>query len=247
MHLDVEVLRDFYYRSSLGRAAQRSLRDRMQTLWPDAERQVVLGYGFAVPLLRPYLSRAQRVIGVMPAQQGVMAWPLGMGNISLLSDETLWPVATDTVDKLVMLHGLETSDRPDAVLDEAARVLAPEGRLLLILPNRRGLWARQEGTPFAYGRPYTRSQVERQLEHHGFVPGRHAGALFFPPSERRFWLRSAPLIDRIGSGLSNDRAGGALMVEAVRRDPPPPRGLRATMRRPLQVLDGVAVPGVRPV
>ena len=47
MHLDVQDLRNFYYRSALGRAAQKSLRGRLLELWPEAKRQTVFGFGFA--------------------------------------------------------------------------------------------------------------------------------------------------------------------------------------------------------
>ena len=117
MHLDVLDLRNFYYRSSLGRAAQKVIRDQLVELWPNAQGQTVAGFGFAVPLLRPYLPLARRVIGLMPAPQGVMPWPAGQPNVSLLCDETLWPIQTGQLDKLVLLHGLETSEDPGGVLD----------------------------------------------------------------------------------------------------------------------------------
>ncbi|MEM8824032.1 MAG: hypothetical protein AAGF30_10520, partial [Pseudomonadota bacterium] len=94
MHLDVLDLRSFYYRTRLGRAAQKAIRDRLAALWPEAKGQTVAGFGFAVPLLRPYLKDARRVIGLMPAPQGVMHWPAGMSNVSVLVEETLWPLDT---------------------------------------------------------------------------------------------------------------------------------------------------------
>lgn len=80
MHLDVVDLRNFYYRTGLGRAAQRAIRTQMLDLWPDASRQSMAGFGFAVPLLRPYLADARRVSALMPDRQGVMHWPAGMPN-----------------------------------------------------------------------------------------------------------------------------------------------------------------------
>ena len=44
MHLDVCHLRDFYYRTGLGRAAQRAIRDQVLRLWPEAEAQTVIGF-----------------------------------------------------------------------------------------------------------------------------------------------------------------------------------------------------------
>ena len=46
---------------------------------------------------------------------------------------------------------------------EIWRVLSGNGRLLVIAPNRRGIWARFEHTPFGHGRPYTSSQLYRLL------------------------------------------------------------------------------------
>ena len=67
--------------------------------------------------------------------------------------EGLWPLATGVADKIVCLHGLETSEDPAAVLEECARVLGPGGKALFIVPNRSGLWARRDATPFGFGRP----------------------------------------------------------------------------------------------
>lgn len=127
MHLDVVDLRQFYYRTRLGRIAQKAVRDAMLSLWPNASGQTVVGFGFAVPLLRPYLDQSRRVIGLMPQGQGVMPWPAGMSNVAALCEDARWPLSEGMADRLVMLHGLETSDDPAALLDEAARALGAGG------------------------------------------------------------------------------------------------------------------------
>ncbi len=243
MHLDVVDLRQFYYRTRLGRIAQKAVRDAMLSLWPNASGQTVVGFGFAVPLLRPYLDQSRRVIGLMPQGQGVMPWPAGMSNVAALCEDARWPLSEGMADRLVMLHGLETSDDPAALLDEAARALGAGGRALFIVPNRGGLWARSDATPFGYGRPYSLSQLEAQLRHHGFVPERHRAALFAPPSHARFWLRSADMVERAGRWMSSHYAGGVIMVEASKQVfAPTKRGHAARMRNPLRILDGVPSP-----
>lgn len=243
MHLDVQDLRNFYYRSTLGRAAQASVRARMLELWPEAKGQAVLGFGFAVPLLRPYLADARRVIALMPGPQGVMPWPSGLPNVSVLCDETLWPIETGHVDKLVVMHGLETSERASALLEECWRVLGPGGKALFIVPNRAGLWSRSDRTPFGFGRPYTLGQLEVQLRLHLFLPERHAAALYQLPSSRRFWLKAGPLFERIGARLPTMLAGGVFLVEASKRVQPP-QGIpaRPLPRRAVRALEGVARP-----
>ena len=221
MHLDVQDLRNFYYRSTLGRAAQASVRSKLLQFWPEAKGQTVAGFGFAVPLLRPYLGDARRVVALMPGPQGVMPWPQGMPNVSVLTEETLWPIETGHVDKMVLLHGLETSERPSELLEECWRVLGPGGKVVFIAPNRGGLWSRSDRTPFGYGRPYTLGQIESQLKAHNFLPERHSAALYQLPSSRRFWLKAAPLFERFGAWLPTMMAGGAFLVEASKRVQPP--------------------------
>lgn len=243
MHLDVVDLRRFYYRTRLGRIAQKSIRDQVRGFWPDTKGQCVVGFGFAVPLLRPFLSDARRVLAMMPAEQGVMAWPHGEPNLSVLTREDRWPLPTGFVDKLICLHGLETSEAPSRLLAEIARVLGPGGRALFIVPNRSGMWARRDATPFGFGRPYTLGQLEAQLKRHDFAPERHAAALFAPPSERRFWLKSADWVERVGRRLSRRYAGGVILLEASKQVFAPTRpGLAERVREPLRALEGAPQP-----
>ena len=168
-------------------------------------------------LLRPYLAEARRVIGLMPGPQGVMPWPAGMENVSVLCEETHWPMPTGLVDRLVLMHGLETSEHPSARAGGVQPRAGAGGRALFIVPNRSGLWARRDGTPFGFGRPYSLAQLEAQLKHHGFTPERSQSALFAPPSNTRFWLRTADFWEGDGAAVVPWLAGGVLMVEASKQ------------------------------
>ncbi len=241
MHLDVQDLKKFYYRTNLGRVAQRAIREQVLEFWSPAVAETVVGFGFAAPLLRPFLEDARRVVALMPGPQGVMHWPVGMPNVSVLCEETLWPLQPGQADKLIVLHGLETSENPSALLEECWRVLAPGGRALFIVPNRAGLWSRRDGTPFGFGRPYSLSQLEAQLKRHDFSPERHLASLFAAPSERRFWLKAARMMERFGRRVSGRFAGGVLMVEATKQVyAPRPRG------RAVKVVSPLRAPGATP-
>lgn len=243
MHLDVHDLREFYYRSQIGRAAQKVVRGELQRLWPEAKGQTVVGFGFAVPLLRPYLGEARRIIGLMPGPQGVMPWPPGQRNVSVLCEDTLWPLPTGFVDKLAVMHGLETSEHPTAVLEECFRVLGPGGRAVFIVPNRAGLWSRSDQTPFGYGRPYSLSQLEAQLRRHGFVTEKTLSTLYQPPSRKRFWRKFGSMMEGVGRHIPVFAAGGVLMIEVSKQVTTPTRpGLAERVRRPLRVLEGAPTP-----
>jgi SAM-dependent methyltransferase len=241
MHQDVLDLRSFYYRTRLGRSAQRALQEALRSFWPDVHEMQVAGYGFAAPLLRPFLGEARRVLSLMPAQQGVMPWPSGGPNLSTLVEETHWPISAGSIDRLVVAHGLETSEHPVDLLAEVWRVLAPGGQVVFVVPNRTGLWARRDVTPFGNGRPYTAGQLEAQLEKHRFQPMRHAAALYWPPSHRKFWLRTAGLWERFGRRYDPRLMAGALVLEAEKQVFARPKGgSPAKLPTALGVLEGLA-------
>ncbi|WP_118136044.1 methyltransferase domain-containing protein [Oceanicella sp. SM1341] len=243
MHLDVVDLRAFYYRTPLGRRAKTALQDSLRALWPKVKDETVAGFGFTAPMLRPFLAEARRVICLMPGQQGVMPWPPGGPNTSVLTEETGWPLPTGFVDRLVIGHGLETCEQPGALLDEIWRVLAPGGRVVFVLPNRSGLWARRDGTPFGYGRPYSFGQIDADLRRHRFSAERHAASLYFPPSHRQFVLRTAPAWERVGQRVGASRLAGAILVEAAKQVYVLPRnGARESARRPFEILEGLTKP-----
>ncbi|TRW95719.1 methyltransferase domain-containing protein [Paracoccus sp. M683] len=245
MHHDIADLQRFYYQRSIGRVVQRVLRDRLLARWPAAQAQgmAVAGFGFAAPMLRPYLTHARRVTALMPGPQGVMGWPAGQPNHSVLCDETAWPIDTGSLDRLVILHGLETSDHPDALLAEAWRVLGPGGRMLIMVPNRAGLWAASDGTPFGLGRSYTAGQLEMQTRRAGFVNDWNGAALYIPPSDRRFWLRSAQFWERTGARISRVLIAGVVLAELTKQvHGPAGSGSGVHVPSPIEVLGGIARP-----
>ncbi|MBB5723140.1 SAM-dependent methyltransferase [Loktanella ponticola] len=247
MHLDVLDLRNFYYRSALGRGAQKVIRDQLVAWWPNVKGHTVAGFGFAVPLLRPFLPQARRVIGLMPGPQGVMPWPAGHPNVSVLCHDTLWPIETGVVDRLVLMHGLETSENPTALLDECWRVLGPGGRAVFVVPNRAGIWSRSDNTPFGYGRPYSMSQLEAQLRKHRFVTERSLSTLYQPPSSKRVWRKFAGSFEKIGHHIPIFSTGGVLIIEVSKQVATPTRpGISDAVRRPLKVLEGMTAPKPKP-
>jgi len=212
MWIDVVDLRDFY-QSHLGQVARRVIRRRLRELWPDMAGERLLGFGYAIPYMRPYLDQAERALAAMPAQQGVLRWPAeGLGKIALV-EETRLPFADLSFDRVLIVHGLESSEALRPMLREIWRVLSDSGRLLVVVPNRRGLWARFERTPFGHGRPYSAGQLSRLLRDTMFTPLRTEPALFVPPSRWRLLTRASAAWERIGSGWMTPIAG-VILIEA---------------------------------
>jgi SAM-dependent methyltransferase len=211
MLLDARQLADFY-ETPLGQVARRIIARRLRLLWPSLKGQRLLGYGFAVPYLRPFLGEAEHVAAVMPAQQGVVAWPSGK-CLTALAEEDALPFADALFDRILVVHGLESADAARPLMRQLWRVLAPEGRLIVVAPNRASIWAQVERSPFALGRPFHRGELERLLRGALFEPLRWDRALYVPPLNGRRLARTGAGWERIGRKLWPGIAGVHL-VEA---------------------------------
>jgi SAM-dependent methyltransferase len=214
MHTDVTDLRDFY-QTPLGLVARRLLMQKIRATWPKVTGAVVVGFGFASPFLGSFRAEAQRVAALMPSGQGALVWPSVDRNMTVLVEEEHWPLADNAVDRLLVVHGIETAERPACLLREMWRVLAPSGRILIVVPNRAGVWARTDRTPFGQGRPYSRGQIEQVLRDGLFTPTGWDSALHMPPLDRGLVVRYGATIERVGERLSR-RFAGVMLVEATK-------------------------------
>ncbi len=215
MYGDVIDLRDFYA-GSLGRAARRVLRVRIRETWPDLRGMRVMGLGYAAPYLLPFREECERVIAVMPAGQGVVHWPAEGPGLVTLADDSELPLPDVSIDRVLLVHALERTEQLRPMLREVWRVMTDGGRLLAVVPNRRGIWARLDRTPFGQGHPYTAGQLSRLLRDNMFDPIRTRQALFVPPSRSRMVLASAPAWEKLGARWL-PMISGVLMIEAGKR------------------------------
>ena len=168
MYRDIAEIRQFY-QSLLGRMTAHILRRQINKMWSDVRNPqgITIGVGYAVP----YLDGGEKVkhFSVMNATQGVMRWPLGVPSRSVLTEDHILPFADASIDRLLLVHAVENADYLRELMQEAWRVLSPQGRVLLVVPNRAGLWSHVDKTPFGYGRPYSMKQLRALLRDVQFV------------------------------------------------------------------------------
>ncbi|EKS37325.1 MAG: SAM-dependent methyltransferase [Afipia broomeae] len=215
MTIDVIDLRNFYSQR-LGAVARRLINRGIQRHWPQADGLRVAGLGYPTPYLGLFREDAERCIALMPAAQGVLKWPTARPTLSTLVDEFALPLADAAIDRILLVHALEISDDPEGLLREVWRVLAPSGRMMAIIPNRRGVWTRTDNTPFGHGRPYSRSQITQLLRQTWFTPTAWGEALFVPPFQGGWVLRSAMAWERMSAAVSSPFAG-VHIVEASKQ------------------------------
>jgi SAM-dependent methyltransferase len=235
MRRDVLELRRFYA-SPLGKAVREMVGRKLEEAWDNPRGLDILGLGYATPFLEG-LDTARRVVAAMPAAQGVEAWPHEGRNRACLADEAALPFANALFDRILVVHGLEESDDPTALLRQVWRVLAPSGRVVIVAASRLGLWSDAEKTPFGHGRPYTRRQLEELVREAELEPTAWSRALYAPPLE---WTAGmAETFEQIGSRLW-PQFSGVILLEAVKqtfavKPKAPPLRAKAPVLRPVPV------------
>ncbi len=236
MRPDVSELNDFYA-GRLGLVARRLLAHRIRSIWPNVSGDTMLGVGYAAPFMRQFRNQAVRQLLCMPEEQGAIRWP-GEGPVcSFLGNESDLPLEASSVDRVLAVHCLEHNGVSRAFLREVWRVLRPEGRLLIVVPNRRGMWARRDSTPFGHGHPYSHGQLKRLLRDCLYADTGWWPSLFMPPVDMRLFLNTAIAWERLGI-FAWPAFAGVLIVEAQKHVYAPIKGHRAPVRANLQAVHG---------
>lgn len=188
-----------FYTSPLGKMAEAVIARCVASVWPPANGECVLGIGFTQPYLESYRASAERIMALMPAAQGALHWPLDEPyNLTFLADEGDIPLPDESVSRVLVMHALENTEQRTHMMREIWRVLAPNGRVLVIAPNRRGVWARMPASPFAHGSPFTASQLRTVLRENRFTPYDARYMLFTPPTANELLLKSSRFFEFIG-------------------------------------------------
>ncbi len=212
MWLSAADLQEFY-ESPLGLTARRMISAHVREIWPDVSGMNFLGVGFPTPYLNAFRREATRALVAMPVSQDITHWPSESINQACLTRESELPFPDLSMDRILLVHAVECAESMRPMMREIWRVLSGNGRLLVIAPNRRGIWARLEHTPFGYGRPYTSSQLSRLLRETLFKPVGASGALYIPPAKSRMIISSAPAWEKLGKRWF-PAVGGVVSVEA---------------------------------
>ncbi len=215
MHQDIAELSAFYDRA-MGVHVRELIAGQIRARWPSVKGMTVMGLGYATPYLTPFVGEALRVGALMPAEQGARAWPVGGPLRSIVVEEELLPLPDACVDRVLAVHAIEMSDAVKRTLREIWRVLKPEGRALIVVPNRRSIWAHWDVTPFGEGQPFSRGQLEAlfsggmfQIESCGF-------ALATPPLQLTALWHYANATERIGLKLW-PAISGVIILEASKQ------------------------------
>lgn len=241
MSIDVTELRAFYA-SPLGLVARRMIGRHVERFLRQVDGLRLLGLGYSLPYMAA-AEACERRLAFMPGLQGAIPWPDRARPTCALVDPLTMPLADGAVDRVLVAHALETVESPSELLHELWRILSPGGRIIMVCPNRRGVWARMDTTPFGQGQPFSRSQLRRLMARTGFEPTAWAEALYVPPIRSRILLSGAAAWERLGVDLSLPFAGLHVVEGTKQMARAIPARARRRARRSSPVLVPAPAPG----
>lgn len=212
MYVDVETLNSFY-KTDIGFRVSETLKLELDSRNLFCRKALVASFGYSLPYLPKFLSLNHQIFVFMPARQGIFEWSENKNCCKLLMEDYIFPLKNNIIDDFLLIHMLEFSQNAELMLKEIWRVLKPEGRLIIIVPNRKGIWSFYEHTPFGHGVPYSRMQLQNLLKKTNFTLENLQESLYFFPKKNKV----LHLLSRFHMSLSTtqfDYFGGVLLVEA---------------------------------
>lgn len=204
--MDISYLLKFYA-SPLGISVQKRLTPLIYDIWPALKGDTFVCHGFPFPFFEKMNIYTNRKIVFMNPQIGVINYPESGKNITALVNEDEFPLQDGSVDHLLLIHSFEYSQTPKKFLREIWRILAPEGRAIIIVPNRRSLWSQFDHTPLGHGKPYSMGQLSQLLKESQFSICQKKRCLYIMPSE--FWNRviTSPMMEAFNKTFAHKLSG----------------------------------------
>ncbi len=120
-------------------------------------------------------------------------------SVNILLEEDKLPIEDLFLNHILSIHYLENSNNLKKTLREFWRVLSPEGKAYLILPNKKSSWSHSSKSPFASGFGFSKKQISRFLEDNFFEIQFIERLVYFPPWDYKLILNNKFFFEKMGS------------------------------------------------
>ena len=204
-----------FYASDLGKTCVKIIQNKLNKIVIKQNNQKILGFGYLLPYILNNDLESKVNFLAIPSANNQIKWNKNNYNSSLELDEKALPFQDLHFDKILISHWFEVSSRLDLVIDELWRILKGQGKLILIIPNAFSLWAINENNPFGKCRPFSKYQIIRLLNSHGFEEIKVHYCLYHPPYHNKFILRNFQTIEFLGNKVFY-KIGGVMIIEATK-------------------------------
>ncbi|MBR0559054.1 class I SAM-dependent methyltransferase [Neokomagataea anthophila] len=191
-----------FYRTPVGQRVQTLLQRHIKSLpFPPCQQAIALGH--ATPYRRALPDNTIFAHLTPPSHQEA-------GQKHCIVDTTRLPFDDCSVPLILAVHALEFAPSPSELLRALWKSLRDDGHLILVIPNRSGLWAHSDRTPFGHGTPFSTQQIQRLLTQNLFKTDYKRSTLIAPPC--MLTHSSGRMIEYLAPYLPSPCAGLHLLV-----------------------------------
>ena len=198
MYQDIIKLEKFY-QSELGRAVQDRISSKLKKYIYLHDGEKLGGFGFGEPYLPHLPKKKVSIFNFFSQQGGIKKNILNEKLFNVLLDGEQLPIEDFFLNHIICIHYLEHSENLKKTLRELWRVLAPEGKIYIILPNKKSSWSFSSQSPFSSGFGFSKNQINQVLEDNFFEIQSIDRLVYFPSWNIRLLLSNRFFLEKIGS------------------------------------------------
>lgn len=188
-----------FYNSHLGKIVEKQTKNYLSKVFLNYKNDKIAGLGFTTPYISYFNT-------LCPNSSITEMYPDFLGGIidenkpykQKAVNEYFLPIEPATLDMIFFSHLLELVEKPQSVIEEAWRVLKPNGIIISITPRRAGIWTRYDNNPFGFGRSFSSKQLNQLLSPF-FYTEKNFSYLYTPPWKNFFNIKLNNSWESIGS------------------------------------------------
>ena len=197
MYLDILNYQKFYL-SAIGKFLAHRIENQLKKYCYLYDNQNIGCFGYAHPYLS-FLKEYNLSISYCYSKRMGISDEAVIKGKKILIDEERIPFQDSFFDHAFLIHYLENNHNTKLSLREIWRSLSPEGKLYIIIPNKKSSWYLSDKSPFSSGNGFSKKQISQLLEESFFDIQSIERLIYFPNLNIKFINHD--LIEKFGSIL----------------------------------------------
>ena len=188
-----------FYQTELGKNVQYFISSQLKKFIYLYDGDTIGCFGFSHNYLNHVKVNKIKIFNCFSKKVGAKKSLENNQSINILLEEEKLPIEDLFLNHVLSIHYLENSSNLKKTLREFWRVLAPEGKAYIILPNKKSSWSHSSKSPFSSGFGFSKQQIYKILEDNFFETQFVERLIYFPPWNYKFILNNKFFFEKIGS------------------------------------------------
>ena len=188
-----------FYDTEIGNILKQLVSLKIQKYINLYNNQTLGTFGFVDPYLDCIKEKNIKIFNFYSSQLGIKKNLIQSHSLNILHDEEKIPIEDLFFNHIFAIHYIENSNNLQKTLRELWRVLLPEGKFYLIIPNKKSPWSLSFNSPFSSGFSFSKKKIIHLLEENFFEIQFIEKLVYLPPWNLKIIYKNKFLIEKFGS------------------------------------------------